>query len=132
MVVLQPPDKSQQLRERGGMDNASPELCWVDTWPAEVPDQLQTVWGQRPVPGDRDMGSPDKGRSVAAASQPMSPLSAGVRPGAAPGTNSKGTMTSIPNSSVFKGRIAQTTSAFGYTGEAPAGTWRKAGTSAGR
>lgn len=56
------------------MDSPSPELCWVDIWLAEVPDQLQTVWGQWPVAGDRDMGSPDKRKRVAAAPQPMSPL----------------------------------------------------------
>lgn len=99
------------------MDSPSSELCWVDTWPAEVPDQLQTVWGQQPVAGDRDVGSPDKGCSPPAHVPSLCwALGMRCRPGAASGTNSKGTMTSVPKASVFKGRITQTMSAFGYKG----------------
>lgn len=118
VVVLQPPNRSQQPKEWGGMDGPSLELCWVDTWPAEVPDQLQTVWGQWPVAGDRDIGNPDKGKSVAAHHIPCLCWVLGMRcrPGASSGTNSKGTITSVPKASVFEGRITKTMSAFGYKG----------------
>lgn len=122
VMMLQPPGESQQLRERGGMDGASPELRWVATGPAEASDQLHlgTVTGAC----DRDMGLPDEppGQECshslpACVPSPCWVLGMRYGPGVAFGTNSEGTAASVPRTCIYyKGRITQTTLGFSSKG----------------
>lgn len=87
---------------QGGVDGPSPKLHWVA---AGQKCPTGSIWGQELVASDRDTGHPDVSWAGVRPQPPsLCPLSLlGMRcgPAVALGTNSKGTLASVPRTSVF-------------------------------